>query len=418
MQTGQTKTFSDTIASVVTNKRTRSFVFLIITFIMILAVNGLMPLISGQAHYTADAREYTYIEYLDMKKQSELYDITYASKMKINHYIQMYTDANPDLTPDEILMILPPDNMTVNVYTKFFFQSPWWYVDTALSMLSAAFLFFAIFNYLKTRSKDTNLDHINGEFVIKQLNENYLDPDTFEPWIDDTFNKARKLKQHERNVKHALQTLESKTSYIIRRRFKTYFKNLTDVDEDNLLPVVYKPLTKEERTYMDKKEELLDQLNEEYINEYVVDNEVKNFKAIRAGFVYSGVTSGGVTQDEYSTIKTDNQRLRSTMLSKLIMSASVTLGFASILTVLAVNVDSQNPLWVVMNIFMKIVPLLLQVWFAIDYNNWFMENQLLPNLKYRENIAMLYLAEMKRRGMLTQPVVINKISIVQEKSDS
>lgn len=418
MQTKQTKTFSDTIASVVTNKRTRSFVFLIITFIMILAINGLMPLISGQAHYTADECEYTYIEYLSMKKQSELYDMTYASKIKIKYYIQMYRDANPDLTPDEILMIVPPDNMTVKVYTKFFFQSYWWYVDTALSMLSAAFLFFAIFNYLKTKSKDTNLDHVNGEFVIKQLNENYLDPDTFEPWIDNTFNRRRKIKQHERNVKHALQTLESKTPYAIRRRFKTHFKDLINIDEDNLLPVVHKPLTKEERIYMDKKEELLDQLNEEYINEYVVNNEVKNFKSIRAGFVYSGVTSNGVVQDEYSTIKTDNQRLRSTMVSKLIMSASVTLGFASILTVLAVNVETQNPLWIVMTIFMKIVPLLSQVWFAIDYNNWFMENQLLPNLKYRENIAMLYLAEMKRQGLLTQPIVINKISIVQEKSDS
>lgn len=418
MQTEKTKTFSDTIASVVTSKRTRSFVFLIITFIMILVVNGLMPLISGQARYTAEAKDITYLEYTTLKKENNLFDMTYASKMRINSYIILYQKANPDLTPAEIFMIEPPDDLVVSVYTKFFFQSYWWYVDTALSMLSATFLFFALFNYLRTKAKDTNLDHVNAEFTIKQLNESYLDPDTFEPWIDDSFNRRRKIKQHERNVKHELQKLEVKTPYQIRRRFKAHFRDYVDVDENNLLPVVYRPLSKKERGYMDKKEELLDQLNEDYINEYVPNSKVKHFKVIKAGFVYSGVTSKNVTQDEYSAIKTDNERLRGTMFSKLLMSAAITLGFASVLTILSINAAAQDPLWVVLTILMKIAPLLLQVWFAIDYNNWFMENQLLPNLKYRENIALLYLAEMSRKGVLSQPIVINKINIMQGKSDN
>ena len=68
---------------------------------------------------------------------------------------------------------------------------------------------------------------------------------------------------------------------------------------------------------------------------------------------------------------------------------------------LSVTVSQQDALWIVLTVLMKIVPLFLQVYFAIDYNNWFMENQLLPNLKF-ENIAMLYLAEMKRQGKITE----------------
>ena len=96
------------------------------------------------------------------------------------------------------------------------------------------------------------------------------------------------------------------------------------------------------------------------------------------------------------------------------MSLSITFGFASLLTILAVDASSQSPLWIAMTVIMKIIPLCLQVYFAINYNNWFMENQLLPNLKFRENVAMLYLAEMKRQGKQTDPIVIQKIEIMKK----
>lgn len=402
----------DNIASVITSKRSRSLLFLIITFTLILFANGLLPLISGQAHYTAEPLEVTYSEYLEMKADNKLVDLTYSAKASIAVYKEIFKLANPDLTPDELVMIEPPGNMKVTVYTKFFFQSAWWYFDTGLSLVSAVFLFYALFNYLLVRSKDTRVEHVNGEHVIKQLNEKYLDPDTFEPWIDVVFNRERKVKQHIRNIRYELKKLEIETPYEIRRRFKNHFKAVTEVPEGNLLPVLYKPMSKKERAYLDKKEELLEKLAEDYIKEYVIDNDVANFKEIKAGFVYSGINYEGAGQDEYSTIKTDQQRVRSSIVSKLLVSLAVTLSFASILTVLSVTVSQQNTLWIVLTVLMKIVPLFLQVYFAIDYNNWFMENQLLPNLKFRENIAMLYLAEMKRQGKITEPISVNKIEVV------
>lgn len=403
----------DNITSVITSKRTRSLLFLITTFALILFANGLLPLISGQAHYTADPLEVTYSEYLDMKAGNKLVDLTYSAQASITAYKESFKLANPDLTPDELVMIEPPGNMKVTVYTKFFFQSAWWYFDTGLSLVSAVFLFYAVFNYLLVRSKDIRIEHVNGENTIKQLNEKYLDPDTFEPWIDVVFNRKRKIKQHIRNTRYELKKLETETPYRIRRRFKNHFKDVIEVPEGNLLPVLYKPMSNKEREYLDRKEELLEKLEEHYIKEYVVDTDVANFKEIKAGFVYSGVNHEGVGQDEYSAIKTDQQRIRSTIVSKLIIALAITLSFASILTVLSVTVSQQDALWIVLTVLMKIVPLFLQVYFAIDYNNWFMENQLLPNLKFRENIAMLYLAEMKRQGKITEPISVNKIEVVK-----
>lgn len=402
----------DGIASVFTNKRSRSLLFLIITAILIITANGLLPLISGQAHYTAEIKEVTYAEYQSLKKGNQLYDLTYGAQVKIKTYKLTYKLKFPDISPEEEALLEPPGNMKVNVYTKFFFQSPWWYIETLISVMSAVFLFYALFNYFITRDKDTKEDHVNGENTIKQLNERYLDPDTFEPWIEEDFNRSRKIKQHIKNIKYQLKQLEAKTDFKIRRRFKDYFDNTVEVPMDNLLPVKYIEMSKKERAYLEAKEDLLLKLDEKYINEYVVDSDVKHFKAIRPGFVYSGVNIEGVTQDEYSTIKSDTEKIKGSLLSKVLLSLSVTLTFASLLTIVAINAAGQDPLWVVITIIMKIVPLVLQVYFAINYTNEFMYFHLLPNLKFRENIAMRYLAEMKRRGKMDNPIVINKINVV------
>ena len=84
-QTKSNKTLEN-IASVITNKRSRSLVFLIVTFVLILLANGMLPLVSGQAHYTADTIEVTYAQYVELKKDDKLIDLTYGSKTLILLY--------------------------------------------------------------------------------------------------------------------------------------------------------------------------------------------------------------------------------------------------------------------------------------------------------------------------------------------
>lgn len=387
----------DAASSLITNQRSRSLLFLIITFVLILLANGLLPLVSGQAHYTANPRGYTYGDYVELKKNNDLHDLTYGSKLKIILFEELYKQANPDLTPEELMLIEPPDNMDVSVYTVFFFQSPWWYIDTLVSVVSAVFLFYALFNYFITKAKDERLDHVEAEKEIRTLNKNSLDPDTFEPWMEDVFNKNRKIKQHIRNVKYDLKKLENKTDFKIRKKFKTYFENSTNVPEGNLLPVAYVQLTRKEKKYLEKKEELLTKLEPAYLENSVVDTAVKNFRAVQPGFVYSGVNLEGIVQDEYTAIKSDSEKIRSTLLSRIILSLAVTVSFASILTIVAINVNKQDPLWLILTIILKIVPLVLQIYFSLDYTNEFMDKHLLPNLVSRKNIGLRYLADMQRQ---------------------
>ena len=139
-----TTTFEQRIlasAQFLTNKKTRSVIFLIISFAIILVLNALLPVIEGETHYTAEAVEATYAEYLDMKELNKSYQLTWASESKIILFKAQYVLSNPGLTAEEIATITVPDSLPINVYTKYFYQHAFWYVSTLTSMTSVILLF-------------------------------------------------------------------------------------------------------------------------------------------------------------------------------------------------------------------------------------------------------------------------------------
>ena len=117
----------DKVATVVTDKHTRSTFFLFLTVIIIFVINGLLPTIEGKAHYTADPVNVTYAEYKEMKAKDPNHNLTWSSEEDINNYNRHYMESHPDA---EYLLIEPPDDFKVSVYTKFFFQHTFWYVST------------------------------------------------------------------------------------------------------------------------------------------------------------------------------------------------------------------------------------------------------------------------------------------------
>lgn len=417
----------DTISRNLTSKRTKSLTFLALTFLIIVAINGLLPtLVMGWGpRYEATSIKHT--EYIAMtsNEQAEINKaLVYntlenwaKNKEDKENKIDLINN-NAELSEEikaERIAELKNDiaNLKISYYTKYFYEAPEWYADTVISSLSTVMVYYAVFNYLIVKSKDSNINHLNGEFIMKQLAENYLDPDTFEPWLDLDFNRKRKIKQHIRNVKALLKKLEQRTPYAIRKRFSNYFTEVPNADDVFMthLPALYVEMNDKERAYIEAKDDLLHQLTEQYIQEVVLEGKVKYFKEIKPGFVYTGVNYDGTSQDEYSTIKSDNRRVQDALASKILMSVSISLIFASFASMFLFNFAGLDPLSATVLILMRILPLLLQVYFAINYNNWFMDNQLLPNLKFRENIAMFYLAEMKRRGIRNEPVIINKLEL-------
>lgn len=399
-------------AYIITDKHARSTFFLVLSFIIILAINSFLPVIEGESKYTVGKTEVTYGEYKVMKAQDANYRLTWLTEQYIERYIDDYVEDHPELTEEEKVLVEPPDGFKVNVFTKFFFQYPFWYVSTATSLGSVIILFYSLFNYLNIRNKDKYKEYLELEKDVKDMTKDALDPTTFEPWVDNVFNYTRKITQHKHNVKYELEKLEKKTDYKVKRKFRKYFEaadryrkdetDATKIEMDNALDVI-SPLSKQETTYLERKERLLYLLEPTYIEDYVVGGSVKYFKHIYPMFVYNGENTVGRTVDGYSLIKTDKERIASDAGAKISLTLVVTILFAVLFTVTAIASVEQSPFWIVVNIISKLAPLLIQVPMAIDYSNTFMDKQLITNLINRRSIGLLYLADMKK-GVSLEPV--------------
>lgn len=365
------RTVTKALTNVVTNKHTRSLVFLIITVLIIFAINSLLPTIEGKSHYTADPITITYKEYLELKEQDVNYNLTWSSEEAVAKFINSHT-------VDGVLTVEVPDNMQVSVYTKFFFQHTFWYISTLTKTVSSILLFFAVFNFVLTKHKDKYKRYIDLSDEMTMLSNNSLDPSTFEPWMEYTFNRERKIKQHIDNIKYELSRLEMRTPYRIR------------------VLASKEPANPKCEKYLSKKSDLQSKLDEDYINEIVIHKSVRNFKYIHPSFVTCGTNRLGRTTDSYSLLQSDTSRLGKDMVLKAIISTALTIMFATLLTMTIVTAADKPWYWILIDILTTLAPLLLQIPLAFDYCNTYMEEHLITNLLSRRTIALLYLADMKK----------------------
>ncbi len=392
---------------IITNKRTRSVIFLALSGILILGINSMLPIIEGDAHYTAGTVETTYAEFQTAQDSDEHIRLTWASEQNILIYKARYIRAHPELTEDEWMLVTVPDTFGVRMYTKFFYEHPFWYISTATSLGSALILFYSIFNYLITIMREKYKKYVELDNKMTDAVDKCLDPVTFEPWMDNDFNTRRKIQQHKANVKYKIDKLERNTPYRVKRKLKPYFdevRQFNRVRREDAALITYNPkdilkdlgpLKFRERHYLSKKEKLLYLLDDTYIKEYVVRGRVKHFRYIHPMFVYNGENEIGKTIDSYSLIKTDAKRISSDASNKIIISLVVTFLFAVLTTVTVVASVEQQPFWIILNAVSKLAPLVIQVPLAIDYSNDFMNKQLIGNLISRQSILLLYLAETK-----------------------
>lgn len=379
----------------VSNKQTRSVFFLLLTFLFILAINSILPLIEGGTQYTVEVRNLPYTQYRMLTNPenegvelffgnqtyvgSDKYRLTWKSENDINQALRKYDPEVHGEYVDYADSLIIKGN--VFFYTKFFYESTAWYMSTGVSMLSAVLLFYALFNYLIVRAKDRYKRYIDLSKQIQVIVETLLNPDVFEPWMDHTFNKRRKIQQHITNVKVKLDRLERKTPYKIKQFFR-------DTPEFEL-----KNLTFRQRRYFLKRERLKSMLHDDYINEYVVNGRVKHFVHVHPMFIYNGTNESGFAVDSYSNLKSDAKRISKDALRKIITSLILATAFAALLTFTISGATGQGALWIIINVIVKITPLLLQVPLAIDYSNSFMEGQLMSNLIARRAISYQFLGE-------------------------
>jgi len=381
------------VTEIITNKRTRSVIFLALSAVLILGINALLPIIEGDAHYTAGTVETTYGEFQAAQDLDEHIRLTWASSQSILLYKTQYIIAHPELTEDERMLVTVPDSFEVRMYTKFFYEHPFWYISTATSLGSALILFYSTFNYLITIMREKYKKYVDLDNKMTDAVDKCLDPVTFEPWMDNDFNTRRKIQQHKVNIKYQLDKLERKTPYKIKRKLRPYFDSLKKIGP--ILSLDTLKLTIREKAYLKHREKLLDLLDDNYIKEYVVHGRVKYFHYVYPMFVYNGENGLGKTIDSYSLIKTDAKRISSDASSKMVISLVITFLFAVLATVTIVASYEQQPFWIIVNTVSKLAPLVIQIPLAINYSNDFMNKQLIGNLISRHSILLLYLAETK-----------------------
>jgi len=362
---------------VITNKSVRSTVLLILTLIVVLAINALLPVFEGNTHYTEDAVSMTYAEYKKLYSKNNNYQLTWVSAKDVQKYIDEYLEANPDIPYEERHLVEPPDSFVVEVYTKFFFNYAFWYLKTAVHVISTVLVFYSVFNFLLTRKKKYDSKYIELDTQVTQLVDSKLDPVTFEPWMDEQFNYPRKVQQHKANVKYRLHKLDKHTNYKTRILFKQ------NPDDNRCVK------------YRHHREELLYYASKEYIDEYVHDIRVPGYRHIYPTFVTGGYNVIGHSIDSYSLLKSDSRRLGEDSIRKVLTATVLTVLIAILLTLTVVTSLDKPWYWMVINVVTTLLPLIIQVPMAVDYCEKYMEEQIMTNLMSRRNIAFLYLAYME-----------------------
>lgn len=343
----------------------RSKFFLIVSILVILVVNSLLPTLKATSHYTENAVEMTYLEYKTLRATNQKYDLTLKTKMVIKAYRETLKE---ELTPEEFLLLEAPDELKVDVYTKYFFEDYFWYVENFVHIVSAIILFYSIFQYYLFDKIEKDKEYLELKLEVDTVNSTEVHPEDLENYLTEDFNKNRKIKQHVTNVTNEKAKINNKL--------------VKNIDKNS----------KKKKEKLKKRLEKLDyKLTEEYLSEYVPSIKVRHFKPITSGFIFTGESKKIKSVDEYSEVKTDKEQLRKDGLKKIMLSILIVLSFASVVTLLAVDIENQTPIEIFTNALMKITPLLIQVKFGLDYSKSFMTEHLIPNLITRRNIILRFL---------------------------
>lgn len=371
----------------------KSKIILITSIIIILAINSLLPMLKAIEHYTVAPEEMTYKEYKDIKEENKRYDLTFKTKTLIKEYKKTKKE---ELTSEEMLTLEPPEDMRVEVYTKFFFEDHFWYTENFVQVISAVILFYSIFQFFLLKETEENVEFRKAKKQVDDANEKSVEPDSLEEFLVNDFNRPRKIKQHINNIKNKIIKLENKTKTEIKISCKEeldWFKQIknTEAGKGVLPALIEQPRSKKEIKYLKEMKKLLAELKEDYIEEYIDAKKVKHYKDVTSNFVYTGNSKTEKSIDGYSAIKTDSERLKKDSYKKIGLMILITLSFATVITLLAVDIENKTPFEIIVNAIMKITPLLLQIKFGLDYKDDFMQTQLISNMKQRHNIIVMFL---------------------------
>lgn len=365
----------------VTNQ-VRSIILLILATLLVSMLAGILGAFKSGKFY----KTYDYIE-VNIPLEEVDYDddifsnLTKGSREIIKYEKEYTIDIN---TGEEVITHI---KMYKGYYTQYFFASGWFYAETLLNSLMVMILYMALVNFLIGRRAEKDLIHKQLENDLHDLInvKNSLPSASFEPYMEN-WNHRRKINQHISNMKYKLAVLEEKTKYKIKKTFYVRTENgMVFMKPDESVKLTFR-----EKRYLTKKESIEAFLEPEYIEKHVVFKKVKYFKTIHPSFVTTGKNEVTKSTDEYSSIKSNQKKQGEDYFAKLLIGLSFSFTIGIILSFVLFRIEDH---WLIIlySVMLKLLPLTLQIIFAVDYSNRHIEFQRIPNLRYRLNIASGYL---------------------------
>ena len=272
---------------------------------------------------------------------------------------------------------------------EFMFTSQW-YSKVTRVLFSNILIFIGTFLHLLDSALQNRQDIITERGRLDAIASTRLDPVTFDPFFIK-FERQRKIKFYKRAMETRLEKLENKAKLtdmeLWRKQQKNYDSDGNIVDHDINDQFL-------NNKFCQKKQTILKQLKPEFIESHIGYMRV-GYRPNSKSFVTNGYNKPSTKYDDYA-IEPRSLKLLYDLGPKFLILAGALIILESII-VEFVMLDS----WIVAfwNMIIKVVPLLIQIYFAWSYRDIYIKEKIMVDLKKRSDIMTLYLASINKKGV-------------------
>lgn len=269
-----------------------------------------------------------------------------------------------------------------------------WWSKTITAIAINNIILLGTIMYLLQRDLESKPEVLEERKRVDSASLQFLDPVTFDPWLVG-FNLKRKIRKYKmalsdrmdklnKNVKP--KDLEAWVNY--QKELKKYEElvKLKPDDETNTPP-------KSKNKYVNKRLTIEIQMSDEFINERIHYMRM-NYKPIKKQFVTSGYMGSRSTDDDYD-VEHGGMKMFKDLGPKIIITA----GYLAFINSLVVDLVAEpNYMVAIIAIVLKLVPIIMQIYNAVNYKNAFIRDKVMVDFRTRWDIIVRYAAETGKRN--------------------
>lgn len=226
---------------------------------------------------------------------------------------------------------------------------------------------------------------------IKLTIDTKVHPVTFDPYMVE-FNRLRKINQHKKNITNKLNKLVDKRSSI--KNLALWEKFLGD-EGDKKLSALFTKVNYEQdisaefkKKYIRKRLKLEYRLSELYMTKTLPYIKVRGYKPISKTFVTTGYVRMFGSEDQAP--ERASVKMFIDLAPKLLITILTSVLFE---TIVFDYIEAENTAEAIMQTVGLVLPMLLQIYFGIEYAKKYRDEKILVDFRKREEILAPYLVK-------------------------